>query len=94
MAFARTVILERVVEEFIEQERRTYPPLERVLRALEWRIARQPEVGYPVPGTNPKRYIVKSSYRFPVPLALTLMYRYTETEVVIELARVDEDSGE
>ncbi|TKB72410.1 MAG: hypothetical protein E8D45_10890 [Nitrospira sp.] len=94
MAFARTVILERVVEEFLEEEKSSYPPLERVFRALEWRIARQPEVGAPVPGTNPKRYIVKSSYRFPLPLVLTLMYRYIETEIVIELARVDEDAGE
>lgn len=39
MAYARTVILERVVEEFLEQERSTYPPLERVFRALEWRTA-------------------------------------------------------
>lgn len=95
MAFARTVILENVVREYLEAEIRGYPRLRDYYRALEWRIARQPELGYPVPSSNPRRYLAKTiPFRFPVPLVLTIMYRYTESEVVIELARVDADTGE
>jgi hypothetical protein len=94
MAFARCVVIEPAVQEYLDQEIRSYPRLEHIFQGLEWRLARQPELGYPVPNSNPRRFLAKTiPYRFPVPLVLTVMYRYTESEVIIELARVDADTG-
>src|SRR5207249_404502 len=90
MAFARTVIVEPAVEDYLREEERKDPLLRNVLRALEWRLARQPEIGYRVPGYNPPRYIVRSQpYRMPVSRFLRLLYRYTDDEVIIEFAQVE-----
>ena len=90
MAFARTVILEDAAREYLDEEERKYPRLSEVYRALEWRIARQPEAGYRIPNYTPARYLVKSLYRQPCACILTLMYRFTESEVNIEFVRVEE----
>ena len=88
MAFARTVIVEPAVEEYLREEERKDPLLRNVFRALEWRLARQPEIGYRVPGFNPPRYLVRSQpYRLPVPRFLRLLYRFTEEEIVLEFAK-------
>lgn len=89
MAYARTVIWESAVGEYLEKEERKDPYLKNVARALEWRLARQPEIGYRVPTFNPPRYLVKSKpYRLPLPRYLRLLYRYTDDEVIIEFAKV------
>lgn len=89
MAHARTVILEPPVQAYLEEQERKDPMLKNVLLALEWRLARQPEIGYRVPGYNPPRYLVKSRpYRLPLPRFLRLLYRYTDNEVIIEFAQV------
>ncbi|HXF93637.1 MAG TPA: hypothetical protein VNK46_12840 [Nitrospiraceae bacterium] len=94
MAVARTVVIEPAAKEYLEQEEQKDPLLRNVVRALEWRLARQPEIGYRVPGFTPPRYLVRSQpYRLPVPRFLRLLYRYTEDEVVIEFAQV-ETAGE
>jgi len=95
MAFSRIVRYERVVQDYLTQEIRNHRRLAEVLRALEWRLARQPEIGYQIPNLTPPRFLAKSlPYRFPIPLVLTLMYQYTDEEVIVELARVDADSGD
>lgn len=89
MAYARTVILEPAAQAYLEEQERKDPMLNNVLRALEWRLARQPEIGYRVPGYNPPRFLVKSRpYRLPFPRFLRLLYRYTENEVTVEFAQV------
>ena len=98
MAYARTVILESQVEEYLEKEQKRDPYLKNIVLALEWRIARQPEAGYRVPRFDPPRYIAKSKfYRQPLPRFLRLMYQYDDDKVIVEFAKVvredDSDGG-
>jgi len=85
----RHVTILQVVQEYLEEEIEKYPPLQRVLDALIYRISRQPEVGARVPHPGSPRFLVKSIYRHPIPCVLTLLYQHTDREVIIELAKVD-----
>lgn len=87
---ARTVIIEPETEKFLQEEADRLDRLDDVYRALEWRLARNPSVGEPVPGWNPPRFLVKSLNWQSIPFRLTLLYSFTEEEVFIEFARIEE----
>lgn len=93
MATARHVRVERIVEDYINDEKRRYTRISDVFDALLWRIARQPDAGYPVSHLSPTRYIIKSApFRLPVPIQLKLLYRFDDEEVVVEFAQVEAPS--
>lgn len=93
MAKARTVVLEKPAQEYLDEEIRKCPMVEKYLWALEYQISRKPEsVGVPVGHLSDSHYVIKSQpFRIPVPLVLTIVYRFTENETFIEFARVDQD---
>lgn len=93
MAFPRSVKVEREVEEYIQIEEKKYTRIRDVFDALLWRIARQPEIGYPIVHLSPERYLIKSHpFRLPVPIQLKLLYRYDDEEVVVEFAQIEAPS--
>ncbi len=55
---------------------------------LKWRLARDPEGGYPIPATNPPRYVMRSQ-RWPAfPSVIVVAYTFTDDEVVIHGVRI------
>jgi len=56
----RTVIIERETEKYLQDAVDRIPRLEDVYGALEWRLARNPEIGEQIPNWNPPKYLVKS----------------------------------
>ena len=93
MATAKALRVERVVEDYIKAEERRYKRVRDVYDALLYRIARQPEIGYPITHLSPTRYLVKSlPFRLPVPIQLKLLYQFDEHEVVVEFAQIEAPS--
>lgn len=90
MGWARSVILESAAAEFLDESADRLPRLKDVLQALEWRLARQPEIGTPVSSFSPLRYLVKSEDWGVFPFRLTLLYPFTDEEVIIEFADIEE----
>jgi hypothetical protein len=86
----RTVIVEPETEKYLQNEADRLNRLDDVYRSLEWRLARNPSIGEQIPGWNPPRFLVKSINWKSIPFRLTLLYRFTDEEVVIEFARVED----
>jgi hypothetical protein len=64
MAFARTVVESHVAQQVIDTEIHRDPRLNDLYEGLKWRLARQPEVGYPIPQMTPPAYVIHS-YHWP-----------------------------
>jgi hypothetical protein len=62
--------------------------LDKVIQGLEWRISRDPLAGEEIEGWEPRYYIIKKTYRLPVPSLIKLLYHFTDDNVYIELAEV------
>jgi len=91
MFWLREIVVEPATIEYLDAEIANDPRLSEVYWALEWRLTRHPEAGFPLSGPNPPRFLIKSDPRF-VPYGipvLTLIYRYTDTQVTIEVAKVN-----
>ena len=81
MAFARTVREEHPARTTIDQEIATNPRLNDIYDGLKWRLARDPDIGYRVPRTNPQTYVVHS-YHWDV-AAVVAAYRFDDDMVEI-----------
>lgn len=86
----RTVIVEPETEKYLQEEAERLNRLDDVYRALEWVLARNPSVGIQISRWNPPRFLVKSINWVSIPFRLTLLYRFTDEEVVIEFAKIEE----
>jgi len=86
----RTVIVESETEKYLQDEADRLDRLNDVYRALEWLLARNPEMGEQIPDWDPPKYLVKSINWQSIPFRLTLLYRFTNEEVFIEFARIEE----
>lgn len=76
-------------KDYLEEEAERDPLVRKVFDGLTWRLLHeQRPPGYPLPESQPTRYLIKKAYRFPVPRLLRLVYQMTEAEVFIELAQV------
>lgn len=84
---ARTVILEKKAAAAIDVAVRIYPDLDKIYRALEYRIARNPHAGHCIPRSNPPTHIIRSKEWRGTP-SLVLLYRFTNDEVTVLSARV------
>ena len=94
MAHARSVTIEHVAQEELDEQIRRFTRIGDIYLGLEWQIARKPEIGVLIPRSNPRQYIIKSlAFNLPVPLVLTLIYHYTDDLVTITLVIVDSDRG-
>lgn len=86
----RTVIIEPETEKYLQEEAERLSRLDDVYSAMEWLLSRNPLVGEQVPHWNPPKFIVKSTNWHSIPFRLTLLYSFTDEEVVIEFAKIEE----
>lgn len=91
MAWARTVIESAETSREIDGACGQHPGCRDLVEGLKWRISREPESGYHVPGTDV--YIVHSYAWVGFPGELVLAYTFTENETVIVGARVIMSAG-
>lgn len=89
MAYARTVVESRDAQGLIDNETDGYPRLRDLYDGLLWRLARQPEIGYPVPETDPPLFLIHSTNwrRRPLPV-IVIAYTYTPDRVFVQAVRV------
>jgi hypothetical protein len=90
MAFERTVVESHVAQRTVDAEIKWEPALADLYDGLKWRLARQPEVGYPIPRTNPPAYVIHSFHWKGLRGALPIVVSYTfdADQVVIYGVRV------
>jgi len=76
-------------KEYLREEEEKDPLVGKVFNGLTWRLIHEHSPpGYPLPDSNPTRYLIRKAYRLPVPRLLRLVYQMNEKEVFIELAQV------
>lgn len=89
MAVARTVIETNEVARIIDAEIKRIPRLHDVYEGLKWRIARDPDSGYPVSGTRPPRRVMRSDEYRSIPGVLVVAYTFGENEAEIVGVRLE-----
>ncbi len=89
---ARTVIEEAKVSELIAQSKEKYPRIREAVDGWCWRLARDPDVGYQLPGPDPKIFVVRTGQieADGVP-EMTILYKYNDNEVNIRALRIISD---
>jgi hypothetical protein len=94
MASFRTIVEEIVVTEKIDAVLPNIPRLEEVIDGLKWRLSREPERGYSLPGENPPKYLYKidpPATNFPM---VTVLYEFDENEVhVLDIRFIPRNTG-
>jgi hypothetical protein len=91
MGFARTVIEHPPADQELDQLHRTYERFEEFWEGRIWLLARNPLVNsILVPDSNPPAYMVKAGDLsfYNLPPGLTILYRFTDEEVIIHGVRV------
>jgi hypothetical protein len=88
MAFARTVVESAEVSTLLDAETKRHERLQDLFDGLKWRIARDPEAGYSVPGTRPALCVIRSDDALGLPV-LVLAYTFDADQVVVIGARVE-----
>lgn len=85
----RTVVEEELVKARILQAIKEYPHLQRMWeQGVIWLLSRAPERGKPIPGTDRYAYWLPSWAPGGLP-SISITYRITENEVIIEKSRID-----
>lgn len=79
----RTIVEEHVVSANIDQAIVKHPRLEDVYQGIQWRLSREPQNGYQLPGATPETYLFKITTPLPTYPTITLLYRYTVEEVTV-----------
>jgi hypothetical protein len=88
---ARTVVEDTAVSIELDKLRKRFPRFDDIWDAWTWRLCRGPEIdAVKIPETDPQSYLIKlpdlSVYNFP--LELTILYQFSDDEVVILAVRV------
>lgn len=90
---ARTIIEQPLVSKRLDNAVKEYPRLLRMFDAVRWRLAHEPFKGATrVPNTNPICYMIRTKpWKAGMIPALTVLYRVTESEIIIESLAVREE---
>ncbi len=86
----RTVIYDKEVAQAIDSEQENFFRLNDVIAAIEWLLARTPEVGVPIPETtDPTYYLIGTEAMgiFEVP-AVTVLYHFDDQTVTFYGIRI------
>ena len=94
MAFARTVVDEKSVSAILDAEIARDASVEDVIDSLKWLIARKPDSGYLIGGSNPPRYVIKSKPYPAFPTILRLLYTWDDNEVNVLDASFERPAAE
>lgn len=87
MSGLRTVILDPGAQAALDAAIKAHPELEAVYEGLEWRVCRSPKTGYPVKGSTPPAYLIRSK-EWLAPVSLVLLYSFTDDEVTVKAVRL------
>ena len=87
--FARTICESHDVEQAIAAARSHFPRIEEIIDGWKWRLAREPESGYRLPGHNPATYLMRSAGapELGIP-SITFLYRFDEDRVDLLRVRI------
>jgi hypothetical protein len=89
VAYARTVVESRDASALIDAEIDSFPRLQELYDGLIWRLARQPEIGYSVPETDPPLFLIHSrDWQRPGLPVIVLAYTYSTERVFVQAVRV------
>ncbi len=83
----RTVVLETGAQAVLDEAIKEFPELEAIYQGLEWRISRSPRSGYPIKGTTPPAYLMRSK-EWIAPAALVVLYTFTNDVVNVKAIRL------
>lgn len=72
---ALTVIEERSVSKYLDAQRRNVPRLDDVWDGLVWRLARDPECGFLLVGSQPPLYVIRTG-NWPGFPTIRAVYQY------------------
>lgn len=87
----REIVKEHVVSEMIDSEAAKYDRLYEIIMGLEWRLAREPEGGMVIPGTNPLKYLMKLSANKSLGLpSVLILYDFNDIQVRIYRIKIDD----
>ena len=89
--YARTIRESDFVSREIESAKTDFHRIEEIFDGWKYRLARQPEIlGYPIAGTNPQRYLVKTAPQSVagVPI-ITMLYSFDDNYVDIEAIKIE-----
>lgn len=89
MASARTVVESAEAQKTIDEAIEGNPRLQGLLDGLIWRISRNPEVGYPVPGTHPQLHVIRSHDWIGFDGVIVVAYNFDDDQTVIMGLRVE-----
>lgn len=87
MAFARTILESHVAAKTIDNEIKKIPRLIDIYDGIKWRLARQPDMGYRVPRTDPPTYVIHS-YHWNI-AAVVVAYHFDDDQVEILDVKVE-----
>lgn len=82
MAFARDVALSADARRPLDNEIHRFPLLDDIYRALEWRLARQPDVGLRI--SNGWHVIRSQAWDAPGAAVIVALYQFNENRVEID----------
>ena len=90
---ARTIIEQPLVSKRLDNTVKEYPRLPEMFEAAKWRIAREPFRGATrVPDKKPMCYMIRTRpWKVGMVPSLTVLYRVTTSEVIIESLAVREE---
>lgn len=95
MAFARTIVETRDASSIIDEQIELYPRLRDLYDGLLWRLSREPELGYPVPATQPQLLLVHSrDWQRPGLPVILIAYTYSDEQVFVQAIRVSASAAD
>jgi hypothetical protein len=93
MGFARTVVETDLVAARIDAAAKKYPRIGELYESLKWLLARDPDAGVLIPGSNPPRRIAKTfTWRPGGTPSIAVIFQADDVRVVIESSRVYEET--
>lgn len=79
----RTICENKLVSQKIDEAIKLFPRIEEAFEGLKWRLAREPENGIKILGTNPEKYLFKiTPSRNNIP-SITILYEFDNHKVTI-----------
>lgn len=81
---ARTIVEEHFAAHVIDNAIKRYPRVAEVYEGWKWRLSHDPDIGFPVPGSDPPAFVLHTfPWRLDGVPELRLLYTFDATSVHI-----------
>ena len=84
----RTICEDKSVSQTIDEAIKLSPRIEEAFDGLKWRLAREPENGVKLQGTNPEKYLFKITPLIKNIPSITVLYEFNNHTVTILSIRI------